>query len=47
MEDSCTESELNCAGLGQEVSEERKFSMLPRDCSCDTLATNVTVFGLV
>ena len=47
MENSCTESDLNCAGLAQEVSEEKNFSMLPRDCACDTLVKNVTAFGLV
>jgi hypothetical protein len=31
MEGSCTESDLNSGGLAQEVSEERKFSVLPRD----------------
>ena len=32
-------------GLGQELSEEKNFSMLPRDCSCDILVKNVAAFS--
>jgi hypothetical protein len=31
MEDSDTEGDLNCGGLAQEISEEKNFSMWPRD----------------
>ena len=41
MEDSGAKSYLNCEGLAQEVSEEKNFSMLPRDHSCDILV----IFG--
>ena len=44
MEDSSTEGDFNCEGLAQEVSEEQNVSMLPRDCSCDTLVWNVASF---
>jgi hypothetical protein len=35
IEDSAAEGDLNCGGLPQEVSEEKRFSMLSRDHSCD------------
>jgi hypothetical protein len=44
MEDSCTEHDLNCRGLVQEVSEGKNFSMLSRYCSCDILVKNVAAF---
>ena len=31
-------------GLVQEVSEEKNFSMLPKDYSCNILVKNVAVF---
>lgn len=31
MEDSTAKCDLNCEGLVQEVSEEDKFNMFPRD----------------
>ena len=31
MEDSGAENDLNCGGMAQEASEEKNFSMLPRD----------------
>jgi hypothetical protein len=31
MEDSCTEVDLNCGDLAQEVSKETNFSTLSRD----------------
>ena len=44
MEDSCTEDDLNCSGLTQEISEEKNFSILPRDSFCDILVKNVAAF---
>ena len=44
MEDSGTEGDLNCGRLAHEVSEEKNFSMLPKDCSCDILVKNVVAF---
>jgi hypothetical protein len=38
---SRVEGNLNCGGLDQEVSEEKSFSLLPRDCSCDIFVMNV------
>ena len=38
------ESDLYCADLAQEVSEEKDFSMWPRDCSCGILMKNVAAF---
>ena len=36
MEGSGAECDLmNCGGLDQNVSEDKNFSMLPRDHSCD------------
>jgi hypothetical protein len=35
MEDDNAAGDLNCWGLAQEVSEEKKFNMFSRDCSCD------------
>ena len=32
MEDFVADYDLNCADLTQEVSEEKNFSMWPRDC---------------
>jgi hypothetical protein len=47
MEDFVAESNLNCTDLGQEVSEEKNFSMWPRDCFCGILVKNVAGFDLV
>ena len=45
MEDNSVEGDLRCTGLmAQEVSEEKNFSMWPRDHSCDILAKNVADF---
>ena len=44
MEDSGSESDLNCECLYQEVSEEKNVNMWPRDQSCNILEKNVTVF---
>jgi hypothetical protein len=44
MEDSGAEGDLNCGGLAQEVSEEKNFSLLPRNSSCDISVKNVTAF---
>ena len=44
MEDIVAEDDLNCVSLALEVSEEKNFSMWPRDCSCDILVKNVTAF---
>ena len=37
MKDIGAEGDLNCVALALEVSEERKFSMLPGDHSYDVL----------
>ena len=37
MEDSVTESTLNCEGLAPGFPEEKIFSMFPRECSFDIL----------
>ena len=48
MEDiSRSAGELNCEVLAQAVSEEKNFSMLPRDHSCDILVKNGTGFAFV
>jgi hypothetical protein len=39
-----SEGDLNCGSMVLEVSEEKDFSMWPRDCSCDTLVKNVAAF---
>ena len=44
MEDSGAKSYLNCQELAPEVSEEKKFSMMPRDCSFDILVKNADEF---
>ena len=44
MKDSGAEGDLNCGGLAQEVSEEKNFSMLLRNHSCDMLMKNVATF---
>ena len=47
MEDSDAEYDLmNCGDLTQEVSEEN-YSILPRDCSCDSscVVRNVVAFS--
>lgn len=41
MEDSSVNSDLNCRGLVKKISEERNFSMLPRNHSCGILGKNV------
>ena len=41
MSDSGAGVDLNCSHLAQEVSEEKNFSMLPRDHSCDVLVKTV------
>ena len=44
MENIGTEGDLNFGGLAQEASEEKIFSMLPRDHFCDILMKNVAAF---
>ena len=46
-EDFVAEGDLNCGSLALEVSEEKNFSMWPRDCFCDVLVKNMAAFGLV
>ena len=43
-EENSAKSHLKCRGLAQEVSEEKNFSMLLRDCSCNILVKNVTAY---
>ena len=40
VEDGGVEDDLNCGGPAQEVSEEKNFSMLLGDSSCDILVKN-------
>ena len=47
MEDIDAEEDLNSVGLAQQVSEEKNFSVFPRDHSCDILSKNSAVFPLV
>ena len=48
MKESGVELDLmNCGRLAQNVSEERNFSMLLRDHSCETLMKNVAAFQLL
>ena len=35
---------LDCQKLARNISEEKNFSMLPRDCSCDILVKYVAAF---
>ena len=44
MEDLFAEGDLNCGSLALEVSEEKNFSMWPRDCSCEILTKNMAAF---
>jgi hypothetical protein len=44
VEDFVAEGDMNCGSLGLEVSEEKNFSMWPRDCSCDILVKIVVTF---
>jgi hypothetical protein len=46
-EDFVAKSNLNCAYLAQEVSEEKNFSMWHRDCFCGILVKNVAALALV
>jgi hypothetical protein len=46
MVDFVAEGDLNCESLALEVSEEKNFSMWPRDCSCAILVSNVAAFCL-
>ena len=46
MKDSNDKSYLNCVVLAQEVSEEKKFSILLTVHSSDILVTNMTAFCL-
>jgi hypothetical protein len=47
MKDSDVEGDLNCKGLVQGISEEKNFSMWPRDCSCDILTGLFLLSALV
>jgi len=42
MKDSGADSNLNCEGLGQEVSEVKTAGMWHRNYSCDIMVKNVT-----
>ena len=44
LKNSGAECDLNYRDLAQEVSEEKNFSMWPRDCSCDNLVKNIAAF---
>lgn len=44
MEDNAAESCLNHGGLAREISEEKNFSILPRDLSCNILVKKVACF---
>ena len=44
LKDSSAEGYMSCGGLTQEVSEEKNFSILRRDCFCNMLMKNVTNF---
>ncbi|EGV99439.1 hypothetical protein I79_014613 [Cricetulus griseus] len=44
MEDNGADNDLWCLGLDQDVSEEKNFSMWPKNCSCDILVKNVVAF---
>jgi hypothetical protein len=46
MEDFITDSNLNCAHLAQEVSEEKTFSMWYRHCFCGILVKNAELLPL-
>jgi hypothetical protein len=46
MGDFVAECNLNCGSLPLEVSVEKNFKMLPRNCSCDILVKNVAAFCL-
>ena len=43
-EESDDEGDLNCRDLAQDISDGQNFSMWPRDCSCDILPKNMSVF---
>jgi hypothetical protein len=47
MEDSGGKGDLKNGVLVLVVSEEKNFSIFPRDCFCDILVKNVAVFPLV
>ena len=47
MEDSGTEGYLKFGGLAQEISEEKIFSVLPRDYSCDIWREEISCFLLL
>jgi hypothetical protein len=47
IEDRGAEDALSCGGLAPEVSEDKNFSVLPGDHSCDILVKNVAAFALV
>lgn len=43
MKESDAKDDLNCGGPAPEVSEEKNFSMWPRNCSC-VILTKKSVF---
>lgn len=45
MENSGSESYLNCESMAQEVSEENKLINFPEMIFCDILLENVAAFG--
>ena len=45
MEDNgADDNDSNCERLAQEVSDEKRFRMLPKDHSCDILVNKVASF---
>ncbi|MGE9574538.1 hypothetical protein ACQP3C_26175 [Escherichia coli] len=44
LENNAVDTNVDYDSLAQEVSEEKNFSMLPRDCSCNILVKNVAAF---
>lgn len=44
LENSSTETSVNCGGLAQEVIEENNINCWTRHHSCDNLTNNVSVF---
>ena len=47
MKDSGAESDLNCRGPVQEISEEKNIIIWPKDLSDEMLVKNVLHFALI
>lgn len=47
MKGSGAGGNLNYGVLAQDILEEKKFNMLPRDYSCDILVKNMNAFAFV